>query len=357
MKHVLVYGMTDNPGGIETYLLNFFRRVQGQGVMLDFVSDFPRISGSEILERGGAKLYFIPAKSKDLKGHINGMRRILREHPEYETVYCNILDAGGAVTMLPVFFAGRKIVVHSHNDNTDKLRLHKVCKPFLNWMAKGRVACSTVAAEYMFGKHSNDALVIPNAIDARDYTYDPKVRHAKRKALGVEDRLVICHVGRISIQKNPLVLIDIFERIHAKRPDAVLLSVGDGEMMEEFAAYINQKGLNDAVKRLGVRRDVSEILQAADVFLFPSLYEGLGIAVLEAQASGLPCVISDRIPSMAIFTERVCALPLEQPPEHWADCVLEQAKMPRQNTYADVVKAGFDISCCEEFDQKLLKMF
>lgn len=357
MKHILVYGMTNNPGGIETYLLSFFQRAQGKGVHLDFVSDFPAISGSEILESRGASLFFIPAKSKSLWGHLRGLWKILRQHKEYQTVYFNILDAGAAITMIVPFLLRRKIVVHSHNDNTEKLRLHKLCKPFLNFMAKGHAACSPMAGEYMFGAAGADCLVIPNAIDSEKYAFDDSLRQKKRRELGVEGRPVICHVGRISYQKNPMGLIDIFQEVHRQNPDAILLSVGGGELMEQFTDYIARKGLTDCVKRLGVRKDVPEILQAADVFLFPSLFEGLGIALLEAQAAGLPCVISDVIPKQAIVTDLVCSVSLDAPPEAWAKLVLDRIALPRRNTKSDIVSAGFDISCCEDFDRQLIALF
>ena len=356
MKRVLVYGMTDNPGGIETYLLNFFQRVQGKGVLLDFVSDFPAISGSDILERQGASLHFIPAKSKSLWGHLKGMWKILRQHKEYETVYFNILDAGAAVTMLVPFLLGRKIVVHSHNGSTDRIRLHKLCRPFLKIMTKGRVACSSLAAEYMFGD-SKACLVIPNAIDGAKYAFHASVLQAKRQELGIENRPVICHVGRISRQKNPMGLIDIFEEVHRQRPETVLLSVGNGEWMEQFTDYIAKKNLADSVKCLGVRKDVAEILQASDVFLFPSLYEGLPISLLEAQAAGLSCVISDVISQQSIITDLVCPVSLNEPPQVWAERVLERMDLPRKNTLPDLIAAGYDISCCEEFDKQLIALF
>lgn len=356
MKQVLVYGMTDNPGGIETYLLNFFHRVQGKRVKLDFVSDFPAISGAEQLLALGARLHFIPAKSRNPWGHLRGMRRILKAHPEYETVYFNILDAGAAVTMLPAFLLGRKIVVHSHNGSTDKLWLHRLCRPMLKGMTSRRVACSGIAAEHMFGTGKN-VLVIPNAIDASKYAYREDVRRRKRQELGLGEEPVIIHVGRLSRQKNPLGLINIFHEIHTLRPEAVLLSVGGGEMTEEFTAYIRQKGLEGAVKCLGVRRDVAELLQAGDVFLLPSLYEGLPISLLEAQAAGLPCVISDRISPETVVTDLVCRLPLTAPPRVWAECVLEALGRDRENTLQALAGGGFDSSCCGEFDEKLIELF
>ena len=174
MKHILVYGMSDNPGGIETYLLGMSRRMKKYGLQFDFISDFPGLAYDSELRAEGASVYFIPAKGKKLLSHWKGFAKVLREHPEYDTVYFNILDAGAAFSMLIPWLMRRKIVVHSHNGSTDKVMLHRVCRPFLKIMADRRMACSELAADYMFGKQGNGkkkALVIPNAIDAARYDY------------------------------------------------------------------------------------------------------------------------------------------------------------------------------------------
>ena len=357
MKHILVYGMSDNPGGIETYLLNFFLRAQGNLIHMDFVSDFSAVAYGDILEERGAKIHFIPAKSKNLFGHLISMWRILKSHKEYDGVYFNILDAGAAVTMIPVFLLGRKIVVHSHNDNTEKIRLHRVCKPFLNFFTAKRAACSEAAAEYMFGRKAKQTLVVPNAIDAARFTFCEETRMRKRQELGLGDRPCICHVGRITQQKNPLGLVDVFEAVHRKCPEALLLSVGTGDMIEQFHDYIAEKGLTDSVMCLGVRNDVDELYQAADVFLFPSLYEGLGIVVLEAQAAGLPCVISDVIPKQATVTDLVHSISLDADPEVWADQVISCFGTHRRDTHKELIVAGFDISCCDRYDELLVEKF
>lgn len=356
MERILVYGMTDNPGGIETYLHHLFARMKQGGIFLDFVTDFPLVSGGDELMAAGAKLYFIPAKGRNLPGHLAAMRRILCSHPEYKTVYFNILDAGAVVTMLPAFTMGRRIVVHSHNGSTDKRLLHKLCRPLLNRMTDARVACSRLAAEHMFGP-DRGALVIPNGIDAGSYTYSESVRREVRVALGLGEVPVIVHVGRLSRQKNPFGLLDIFEAVHARRRDALLLSVGGGELAEQFHRRIRQKGLQAAVKCLGVRSDVAEILQAADVFLLPSLYEGLPISLLEAQAAGLPCVISDVISREAVVTELVCQVPLEAEPDAWAEKILSRLGQPRKDTREDLVRGGFDSSCCGWYDEKLKELW
>lgn len=357
MKHVLVYGMTDNPGGIEAYLLSLFRRQQDRAVHFDFVTDFPHISGETELTAGGANIHHIPAKSKDLLGHLRGMRRILRQHPEYETLYFNVLDAGAVVTMLPAALLGRKIVVHSHNAGTDKTRLHRLCRPVMNLLTSERVACSGLAAAYLFGKRGENALRIPNAISVERFAFRDEVRQKLREELELGDRPVFIHVARLSRQKNPMGLLDIFQAIRDQRPDALLLSVGDGEMREQFFTRIRETGLENSVKCLGVQEDVAALLQAADVFLLPSFYEGLPISLMEAQAASLPCLVSDAVTREAGVTDLVRFLPLEATPEIWAENALSLLGVPRQDTREAIRRQGFDSACCEELDEQLVNLF
>ena len=211
-KHILVYGMTDNPGGIETYLMNQLRQLDREKVMFDFVTDFSTMAYADEATALGAKIYYIPAKSKGVFAHWKALSEILKAHPEYQKVYFNVLDAGAAITELIPWLFGRTIITHSHNGSTDRLRLHRLCRPFLNLFTKKRFACSALAAAYMFGKRK--AAVIPNMIAAADYAYDPSVRQEKRAALDVADRFVVCHVGRLSHQKNPLGVLDIFAEVY-----------------------------------------------------------------------------------------------------------------------------------------------
>lgn len=357
MKQVLVYGMTSNPGGIEAYLLQLFRRQQDRGAHFDFVSDFSSVSGGEEITAAGGKIWYIPAKSRDLWGHLKGMWDILRAHPEYGTLYCNVLDAGAAVTMLPAFLLGRRIVVHSHNGATDKVRLHKLCRPVLNCMARGRVACSRTAAEHLFGRKGERALLMPNAISVERFRYREALRRESRAALEIGDEPVFLHVGRLAPQKNPMGLLDIFGKIYERRPDALLLSVGTGELEEAFRREIRDRGLENAVRCLGVREDIPALLQAADVFLLPSLYEGLPISALEAQAAGLPCLLSDAVTPEVALTDRVRRLFLAAGPKVWAETALTLLESERADGAEALRKAGFDSDHCEAFDEALLKLF
>lgn len=195
----------------------------------------------------------------------------------------------------------------------------------------------------VFGKADR---VVYLAAYARQYAYRPEIRQKMRQSLGIgEDQLVIGHVGRFYPQKNHKFIIDIFQAVRTKNPEAVLLLVGNdaGEGGKEIHRKAEQLGLTPWVKFLGTRSDVAELLQAMDVFLFPSLFEGLSVASIEAQAAGLPVLISDSVPIECRKTDLVHVLPLSAPPEEWADSVLELARIPRRNTYEEIRDAGFDV--------------
>lgn len=355
MKRILVYGMTDNLGGIETYVMNLFRSLDKNKVVFDFVTDFETMAYSEETSAMGSRIYHIPAKSKGVFKHWKAFAKVLKEHPEYKKVYFNILDAGAAITEFIPWLFGRTVVTHSHNNDTDKKRLHRICKPFLLLFTKKRYACSSQAAEYMFGKHCTD--IIPNVIDAEAFDYSPVLRQRKREELGVSDKYVICHIGRLSMQKNPIGLINIFDKIALKDDNAVLISIGSGEMDDEVHTYAEKKGLSEKIRFLGKRNDANELLQAADVFLFPSFYEGFGIVAIEAQAAGLPCVLSDRVPKDVTVTENVSFLSLDDPLDKWADKVLSFKDFKRKTCLKQIISSGYDKKHPSFELQKLEKYF
>lgn len=340
MEKILVYGMTDTMGGIESYLMSLYRRLDKSKVQFDFVTDFPTMVYADEVTAGGSNIYYIPAKSKGLFSQWRAFARILKSHPEYKKIYFNILDAGAALTMLIPRVYGRTIVTHSHNSSTEKQRLHKICRPLLNLFTKKRYACSKIAAEYMFGRRP--ATIIPNAIDADKYRFDDAARKKKRIELGIENKFVVCHVGRLAVQKNPKMLIDIFEAVLKKEPSAVLLSIGKGELLGEMQGIVRQKQLESSVLFLGERNDVNEILWASDVFLFPSLYEGLGIALIEAQAAGLRCIVSDTVAKEAIITDNVSVVSLQAPISEWTGKVLECKGASRISPTQQIIRAGYD---------------
>lgn len=357
MKQILVYGFSNNPGGIETYLLNLLTLLKGQ-IQFDFVSDFGDVAHRDILENAGSRIYFIPPKGKGLWAHLKAFRKILKEHKEYEYIYFNILDAGAALTQLVPFFMGRKVITHSHNGGTDKPRLHKICKPLLKITKGKKAACSALAAKYMFGNTKN-VTIIPNAIDANKFTFDKEARKAKRAELGVDDKqCVICHIGRLTYQKNPFGMLDIFKTVLQKLPDAVLVSIGTGDIDDEVKEYAKKSDIYENTLFLGKRNDIPELLSAADVFFLPSFYEGLPIVAIEAQAAGLHLVLSDTITKETDITGNIKFLSLDEDKETWAEALIEAAGKEREiSVMHRISEAEYNTSCAEKTTKKLIELF
>ncbi len=355
-NRILVYGMTDNLGGIETYLMNQLASLDRTKAVFDFVVDFPTMAYSEKATDLGSKIHFIPAKSKGVFSQWKAFYKVLKLHPEYKKIYFNILDAGAAVTMLIPWIMGREIIAHSHNGSTDKLKLHKICRPFLKFFTSKRYACSNIAAEYMFGKRHN-ALIIPNAIDTDKYDFNKNVRDSKRKELGIENKFVICHIGRLSLQKNPKGLIEIFDKLVEKDLSATLLSIGSGEMDNEIFEFAKSKKCYEFIRFLGKRNDVPQILQAADVFVLPSFYEGLPLVAIEAQAAALPCLVSENISKEVALTKNIKFLSIENNTENWVNEILKLKDFVRISTKDEIINLGYDINHPSKSQYELMRYF
>ena len=219
-----------------------------------------------------------------------------------------------------------------------------------------RIAPSTEAAEFMFGKHcvsSGRAILLHNAVDLDLYRYDPEARSRIRAELGLSPQAkLIGHVGRFMTQKNHTFLLDVFAALHRQEPESVLLLVGGGELEQPLREKTAALGLTDAVRFAGVRRDVPALLSAMDVFVFPSLYEGMPNTVIEAQATGLPCVIADTITREAAVTDLVVYLPLSASADAWAQTALAACTPVRADTRAAFVAGGYEIEAvCRQFEK------
>ena len=202
-------------------------------------------------------------------------------------------------------------------------------------------ACSKKAGQWMF--NTDNFITLNNAINSKEYAYNEKKSKDLKEALGLSNKFVIGHVGRFFKQKNHTFLIDIFKELSQINEDAVLMLVGGGELEEEIKNKVNELGLSDKVLFLGVRDDIPDLMQVMDVFLLPSLYEGLPLVLVEAQAAGLKCVISDTISSESIITNNVKIMRLEDSINEWAKCVNSFSRYIRSNTIEDIKRNKFDI--------------
>lgn len=208
-------------------------------------------------------------------------------------------------------------------------------------------ACSEIAGKWMF--KNRNFRVIHNAINVSDFVYNESIRQKVRTQLGLlKDEFVIGHVGRFSYQKNHDFLIDVFNEVHRRLPEAVLILIGDAVEDELYLNKAKQKvkelNLVENVRFLGIRNDVPDLMQAMDCFLFPSRFEGLGIVIIEAQTAGLPCYVSSVIPNEVKITNLVDFISLNESPENWAEKIIKNKNYKRKDISKEIIKAGYDIN-------------
>lgn len=326
---VLVYALSRAQGGIENFLYNYCKLFKD--ITFDFICIDETAAYKEELEALGSKLHFISTK-KDGRTRHNAELETLFQNTKYDVAWfnennlCDILFLKLARKyQIPVR------ICHAHNSSMNSSGIKKEVKTFIHNRNRKSVfkyattcwACSAVAANWFYGKEAKKAEVIPNAIFSKKYLYDEVVENRKRKELGIEGKYVIGHVGRFSGQKNHEFLIDIFKQVVQARKNSVLVLIGNGPLLNDMKKKAQISGLEDKVIFLGQRQDVGELLQAFDIFVFPSLYEGMPIAAIEAQAAGLPCVVSDKITREIKVTPNITFLSIEQGIDSWVKEIIE----------------------------------
>ena len=307
IKILHVVGQMDR-GGTETLLMNLLRILDRSRFQFDFVEQTQRrCDYDDEIEALGSQIYRCPTISiRNLKSYRTWWRSFFREHPEYKIVH------GHSRGSAPIYLdeakkAGCVTILHCHSNSYGKGLsgfLRFVWQIPLHWMADYNFACSKDAGISQFGKRAHFD-VIKNGILSKCFSWSTETRASIRKEYGIENALVIGNVARFEKPKNHIFLLDIFKEIKTVRQDAKLLLVGKGSMEKEIRSKASCYGMLDDIIFAGVREDVQKVLQAMDVFVFPSLYEGLPLALLEAQSTGLPCFISDTVSQEAVITDVV----------------------------------------------------
>lgn len=357
MIRVLQMIGTLDVGGSQTMLLNLYRNIDREKIQFDFVLDHPdgRYFVPEIESLGGRVYSLAPFRGTNAGEVRRDWNNFFYTHPAYTVLHSHVRSY--ASLYLPVAKAhGLKTIIHSHNtangSGLSALVKEALQKP-LRYQADVLMACSSQAGEWLYGKkacQSGKYIFLPNAIDTARFAPDADKRRKARQALRVEGRYVIGHVGRFNEQKNHGFLLEAFQRAHAQNPKAVLLLVGAGVQQEQAVQKAVSLGIAEDVLMTGNRDDVPELLAAMDVFAFPSLWEGLPVTLIEAQAAGLPCVISDVITEDVDVTPLITRLPLGDP-DLWGQELLKER--PRVDVHADVARAGFDVHASARFMSEL----
>lgn len=333
-------------GGLETMLMNYYRHMDREKIQFDFLEHRrERAAYDDEIESLGGRIFQLPRLNPLSSDYFHALNAFFAAHPEYRIVHSH-LDCMSTYPLRAAKKAKVPVrIAHAHSTNQDrnwKLVFKLISKKLISLYTTDLFACSADAGEWMFG--TKDVHILPNAIDIERYAFNLLIRNQTKKALGLDDAFVIGHVGRFSAVKNHSFLTDVFAQIKRQEPNSKLLLVGAGSEMQAVQQKVKALGLGADVIFTGVRNDVANLMQAMDVFVFPSLYEGLGIVLIEAQAAGLPCVVSDVIPREAYLTDLVTAEKLTSSVETWAEKILEKREVLRTDRRAEIAAHGFDIT-------------
>ena len=349
-------------GGVESVVMNYYRNIDRNKIQFDFIcdNDSTNIPYAEIESLGG-KVILIPPYQKVIKYH-KELKRVLKDG-NYKIVHSHI-NTLSVFSLFAAKCAGVPVrIAHSHSTTNKKEKrknlMKQLLRPFSKVFATDYMCCSELAGRWLFGDKEYDkgnVYLLNNAINLDKFKYDEVVRREKRKELNIDDdTLVIGHVGRFVEQKNHRFLIDIFNEVHKQNEKSILLLVGQGPLMEEIKEKVKSLGIEDCVKFLGQRNDINELYQAFDVFCLPSLYEGLPVVGVEAQATGLLCLFSDDMTKETKVLESTKFLSLEQNAKEWAEILLKSIEnFKRKDTTIEFFYNGFDI---KKEGNKLIKIY
>ena len=342
-----------NRGGAETMIMNLYRNIDRKKIQFDFVVHTEEVCtfDEEIRELGG-KIYRVPRYiGKNHFAYKKSWENLFKTHPKYKIIHGHVRSTA-SIYLKVAKKHGITTIAHSHNTSSGK-GIQALVKNLLQYPirfnADYMIACSKDAGKWLFGEKaikSEKFLILKNAIEIDKFMFDQNIRINIRKELNLDGKYVVGHVGRFHPQKNHEFVIDVFNTFKKENNNAVLILVGEGPNRRNVQNKVEKLGLSDSVIFLGVRSDVNEIFQGMDVLLFPSRYEGLGIVIIEAQATGLQSIVSENIPDEAIITDLVTKLPLELPTDKWVEFMLRSKndKEINRQKYHELIKMnGYEV--------------
>lgn len=337
-------------GGVQSVVMNYYRHIDSSKIQFDFVvQSSENFFYDEEIKRLGGKIYQVAPIHSNRKQFERDFFRVLIENPEYKIVHChqNFLNI---VPLRIAKKAGVPIrISHSHSNykasSFIKEMQRKVFRTIIAYYATDYFACSRVAAQWLYGHHSKSSKckIINNAIETKKYFFDPGIRFKKRKELGIDKELVLIHVGMFTDSKNHEYLFKVFEKVHNKNINTLLLLVGDGENRSKLMKAAKECSGSNNIIFLGKRDNVHEYLMAADYFVFPSKYEGLGMSVIEAQMSGLPCIVSDVVPREVDLFGDVSFISINETPETWANVIIQNNTSRILHSIESIMNTNYEI--------------
>lgn len=347
MKKVLIVITTGFApcGGLTTVMMNYFRNMDRSGLQIDFASinEVDEESLAE-LRAAGSRYFNLGDRKKDLPGYMKNLYKLLRRE-KYDVLHVNGNSATMAFDLLPGCACRVPVrIAHGHNSRSSYPTSHKYLSPLFKKTYTHGLVTSKIAGDWLYG---DNYTVLNNAIDIGHYSFSQEARDRVRKELGLEGKFVVGNVGKLNPQKNQAFLLEVFRSIHARRQDSVLVIAGGGALEDQLRQKARDLGIEDSVIFLGMLDDTSDVLQAFDVFVFTSKFEGLGMVLIEAQAAGLECLSSDAVPLETKVSDHIRYISLEKSPEDWAEATLAIPPYDRAShgaAAAETIKThGYDI--------------
>lgn len=343
-----------NRGGAETMVMNLYREIDRTQIQFDFIihTDKHQEYYDDIIGLGG-RIYTMPKfDGKNIFKLKSIWNKFFKDHPEYKILHSHVRSYASLFFPIAKKY-GVKTIIHSHSTNEGK-GISRIIKRIMEYPLRHQadylMACSREAGKWLYGEKAcrkNNYIFLPNAIDTDKYCFSKETAETYRKIFGLHGKFVLGHVGRFHEAKNHMFLLNIFAKVLEKRSDAMLLLVGDGELRSEIEYKIQELGIENQVVLTGSREDVPQLLQAMDIFVFPSRWEGLPVTVVEAQAAGLPCLISDKITTDVDLSALVNRLPIDDS-NIWAEVILN-SDTKRMDVIPEIKKAGFDVKDTAKF--------
>lgn len=332
--------------GLETVLMNYYRNMDRSLIQFDFLTHRKEKGAfdSEIESMGG-KIYHAPRLyPQNYVEYFKYMRKFFGEHSEYKVIHSHI-DAMSFFPLLAAQKSGVPLRIgHSHNTEINKDFKYLIKFFALKQMPKVAneyFACGDLAGKFMFPE--DDFSVLHNAIDLEKYAYNEEIRSNMRQKLCVKEKFVIGHIGRYNYVKNQSFVIDIFVEILKTKPESVLLLIGKGEDEQKLLDKVKSLNLEEKVFLLKDRDDVDKLYQVMDVFVMPSLFEGLPVVAVESQANGLPCILSDKVSDESILSSSAKQLSLNAGAKGWAEKILGLDITRNVNATKELRDNGYDI--------------
>ena len=351
-----VFGEPLSNGGQESFLMNMYRNMDKNKIIFDFFTPYycDNESMKKELESTGSKVFIYNGRFLG-EGNKKDLRKNVKEF--FEKNYYDIVHIHSGSTYALMYISkmarksgAKKVIVHSHcgGFKNFKYRIIKlISTPYLLKYPTDYYACSKLAAEWKFPKKiikEEKYTILKNAVDTNKLYFDEHTRNETRKKLNIEDKFVIGHIGRFSLQKNHDFLIDIFNEIQKKKNNSVLMLIGTGDLQETIKEKIDKLGLSNKVLMLNLRKDIQELLNAMDVFVLPSFFEGLPVVGVEAQATGLQVFTSTGVTKELPIEELSYYYALEDGNEKWAEKIIKESNnFIRKNTTELIKASGYDV--------------